>query len=149
MLQLTGGRFKGRKLVLPSGSQTRPTQSKIRQALFNIFQGNIQDAHVLDLFAGSGSFGFEALSRGARSAVFVDEAPGAWRSIEKNIETLDLGESATLLKASVHRAASKVEALGPYDLIFLDPPYGDKWNEAWGRQLDWAKCGFVDSICKA
>src|SRR3954463_12407087 len=88
MLRLTAGEFRGRMIHTPPDLRTRPTQAMLRQALFNSIQASIPGARVLDLFAGSGALGFEALSRGAEAVIFVDQAPAAVRCIRQNIEEL-------------------------------------------------------------
>ncbi len=115
------GTYGGRKLVAPRGNATRPTSDRVREALFSIL-ASVEGARVLDLFAGSGALGIEALSRGAAQVTFVDSAQSAVTAIRRNLETL--GESAEVLRMPVSRAlaCSPVNA-GQYDLVLLDPPY--------------------------
>ena len=114
-MRVVAGRFKGRTLQAPPGTSVRPTSDKVRGAIFNVL-GDVGGLHVLDLFAGTGALGIEALSRGAAAAAFVDTdtAPA-----ERNL-------AAAGIDAPVHRRDALrflAQAEGPYDLVFLDPPY--------------------------
>lgn len=119
-LRIVSGRFKGRVLHSPKSSKTRPTKEALREAVFNICQGSIEGATVLDLFAGSGAIGFEALSRGASHVTFVEKDQLALSSIRKNIELLDLEGQTTLFSQDALQA---IKQLNSFDLIYLDPPY--------------------------
>ncbi len=124
-MRITGGTFKNRKLFSPKTSATRPTSERIRESLFNIVQGWIEGARVLDLFAGSGAVGIEALSWGAKHATFVDQHRGALQCIQKNLHTLNVEEKATLLPMDARSAVEKLIGRGAeFELIFVDPPYG-------------------------
>jgi 16S rRNA (guanine966-N2)-methyltransferase len=121
-MRVVAGLYRGRTLVAPPGSATRPTSDRIREALFSILGPSVQGARVLDLYAGSGALGIEALSRGAASAVFVDQSEQAVAAIRANLDALGI-------EAPVHRMQARA-ALGlpptasaAYDLVFLDPPY--------------------------
>jgi 16S rRNA (guanine966-N2)-methyltransferase len=116
------GTYGGRRLTAPPGSSTRPTSDRVRGALFSILGARIDGARVLDLFAGSGALGIEALSRGAESAVFVDDAPAAIRAIRGNLEALGLSAGVRRVDALRHLGAASSDG-AQYDLIFLDPPY--------------------------
>jgi len=120
-MRVVAGRYGGRTLVAPRGNVTRPTSDRVREALFSIL-ASVEGARVLDLFAGSGALGIEALSRGAAQATFVDSANVAVVAIRRNLE--QLGERAEVVRMPVLRAlaCSPVDA-GQYDLVFLDPPY--------------------------
>ncbi|WP_231379390.1 16S rRNA (guanine(966)-N(2))-methyltransferase RsmD [Candidatus Solirubrobacter pratensis] len=121
-LRVIAGIHGGRTLKAPPGSATRPTSDRVREALFSILGARVQDARVLDLFAGSGALGIEALSRGAAQVVFVDDAPAAIRAIRENLEALRLHAEIRRDDALRHlRGAS--EGGAQYDLVFLDPPY--------------------------
>ena len=127
-MRLTGGRLRGREIRAPKGAATtRPTLSRLREALFNSLQGKLDDAEVLDLFAGSGALGLEALSRGARRAVFVDRDGAARKVIAGNLRSLGLGEQGKILRDPVDRAARRLAAEGPFDVAFADPPYESPW----------------------
>jgi 16S rRNA (guanine966-N2)-methyltransferase len=128
MLRLTGGIFRGRTIQSPSTNQTRPTQAKLRQALFNSLQSHIPEARVLDLFAGSGALGFEALSRGATEIVFVESARNAIKLIEQNAETLEVEDQIHILRDSAHSITTKLAQFAPFDVILADPPYEEGWE---------------------
>jgi 16S rRNA (guanine966-N2)-methyltransferase len=123
-MRVVAGHFKGRRLVAPRGQATRPTGDRVREALFALL-GPLDGATVLDLFAGSGALGIEALSRGAASATFVDTAPAAIRAIRENLAALDVGHA----RADVRRQDARAFLRGArtagrqYDLVLLDPPY--------------------------
>jgi 16S rRNA (guanine966-N2)-methyltransferase len=128
MIRITGGEFKGRSLATPPQQSTRPTQAKLRQALFNSIQFQIPDARVLDLFAGSGSLAFEALSRGAATAVLVEHHRGALQAIQKNTQELKVGPRTRVISEDVGKALAQAARLGPFDLVFADPPYAENWE---------------------
>lgn len=121
-MRILAGTFKGRVLKAPKGDQTRPTSSKLREALFNICQGTLEGGAILDLCCGSGAIGIEALSRGAEAAIFVDEHPKAIDALKDNLKSLDL--KGRILKCD---ALKGVELLtrekAQFDLIYIDPPY--------------------------
>jgi 16S rRNA (guanine966-N2)-methyltransferase len=118
-VRVVAGSLGGRRLKAPQGRATRPTSDRVREALFSIL-GDLTGANVLDLFAGSGALGIEALSRGAAEAVFVDDDPKAIAAIRGNLAALDL-------TARVHKRAALAylgnASDGPFDLVFVDPPY--------------------------
>lgn len=121
-MRVTGGILKGRQLTAPAGQHVRPTIDKVREAVFNILAHEVPGAAVLDLFAGAGTLGIEALSRGAESAVFVENASAATRVLQKNLDQLHL-EALTLQmdwSAALKRLAENRQR---FDLIFADPPY--------------------------
>ena len=121
-MRVIAGTYGGRRLQAPPGEATRPTSDRVREALFSILGDRVQGARVLDLFAGSGALGVEALSRGAASATFVDSAPAAIRALRANLEAL--GAEAEVVRADALRwLRSAPAAARQYDLVFLDPPY--------------------------
>lgn len=123
-MRIIGGEFGSRRIITPPGEHTRPTLDRTRESLFNVLQGRIQGASVLDLFAGSGALGLEALSRGAERAVFCDNSRGAAQAIRANIESLMVGSRAKLLHMDWHRATETLERTEErFDIIFVDPPY--------------------------
>jgi 16S rRNA (guanine966-N2)-methyltransferase len=117
-LRVVAGTFKGRRLAAPRGTRTRPTADRVREALFSML-GDVGGARVLDLYAGSGALGIEALSRGADSAVFVERDPRAVAAIERNLASLGLEE--TVARQDVLRFLARADAA--WDLVFCDPPY--------------------------
>jgi 16S rRNA (guanine966-N2)-methyltransferase len=120
-VRVIAGRFGGRRLTAPAGPATRPTSDRVREALFSIL-GDLEGARVLDLFAGSGALGIEALSRGAGSAVFVDDAPAAIQAIRANLAALRIDAEVRRADALRHLGAASGDG-AQYDLVFLDPPY--------------------------
>jgi 16S rRNA (guanine966-N2)-methyltransferase len=124
-MRIIGGIFRGRLLSTPKGEQTRPTSSLLRKAFFDICSSQLEDTEFLDLFAGSGAMGFEALSRGAKHATFVDKSPLACKTITKNIELLGVQKQSTLLCMPALRALKLLQGKKKcYQLIYIDPPYG-------------------------
>jgi 16S rRNA (guanine966-N2)-methyltransferase len=117
-VRVIAGELKGRRIAAPKGLTTRPTSDFVREAAFNLI-GPVDDASVIDVFAGSGALGIEALSRGAERAVFVDSDREACRTINANLDKLGL--RATVLCQDAHRALAQDR--GTYDLVLCDPPY--------------------------
>jgi 16S rRNA (guanine966-N2)-methyltransferase len=109
-------------LVAPAGAATRPTADRVREALFSVL-ADIEGTTVLDLYAGTGALGIEALSRGAASATFVENARAALQVLKQNIHSLELGEVTTVLPIAVERALRTPPWRETFDLVFLDPPY--------------------------
>jgi 16S rRNA (guanine(966)-N(2))-methyltransferase RsmD len=132
-MRVVAGRLGGRKLVAPRGETTRPTIDRVREALFSVL-GALEGARVLDLYAGTGALGIEALSRGAATAVFVESDRAALAALETNLKALALGAEARVFPLAVERALARVAEAGPYDLVFADPPYADVERAA--RNLD-------------
>lgn len=122
-MRVIAGSRKGHKLVAPRGLDTRPTSDRVRENVFNLV-GPVDGARVLDLFAGSGALGIEALSRGAASAVFVERDPDAVRAIERNLDRLRLTGARVVGSDVLRTIAQEAIAGGKYDLVLLDPPYG-------------------------
>ena len=126
-MRVVGGRLKGRNLASPSSQAIRPTADRLRESLFNIlvhaYGDPIEDARVLDLFAGTGALGIEAISRGAAYALFVDEGVEARALLRDNVETLGLGGVTRIFRRDATNLgpAHPIEA---FSLVFLDPPYG-------------------------
>jgi len=121
-MRIVAGRWGGRRIAAPRGGATRPTSDRVREAVFSILGDVVPGACVLDLFAGSGALGLEALSRGAAAAVFVDSAPAAARAVRTNLEAL--GVDAEVVRADAVVALRNAARAGhQYDLVFLDPPY--------------------------
>ncbi len=145
-MRVISGRLGGRPLAAPRGSSTRPTSDRVREALFSILGATAtDDARVLDLFAGSGALGIEALSRGAAEAVFVDSAAAAVAVIRRNLDSLGLSAEVRRAKvlAYLHSARSLPRQ---YDLVFLDPPYGEA--SALGSELSVALAPVLAPDCR-
>ena len=122
-MRVIAGSRKGHKLAAPRGFDTRPTSDRVRENIFNLV-GPVDDAKVLDLFAGSGALGIEALSRGATSAVFVDDDADAVRAIERNLDRLRLTGARVVHGDVVRTIAQEATTGAKYDLVLVDPPYG-------------------------
>lgn len=121
---MIGGKFGGRKLLTREGIGTRPPLETVRQAMFNILGPEIKGKRVLDLFAGSGSMGIEAISRGAASCVMVEFNRAAIRCLRQNLETLGLEDSIELVADRLPRALSHDKIKGvPFDVVLIDPPF--------------------------
>lgn len=121
-MRVITGEARGRRLLTLEGDDVRPTTDKVKEAIFSAIQFNIQDRAFLDLFAGSGQMGIEALSRGAKSAVFVDSSRKAVDIIRKNLNTVGFYERAKVLHTD---SLSYLDMSGEmFDIVYLDPPYG-------------------------
>jgi 16S rRNA (guanine966-N2)-methyltransferase len=123
-LRVAGGDARGRRLKTPKG--IRPTQGMVKQAIFNLVGPGIADAHVLDLFAGSGALGIEALSRGAASVTFVDREPRGLAILRQNLDALDLKARARVVRGDVVRwLEGAPDEIKQAAFVFMDPPYDD------------------------
>lgn len=120
-MRIITGSARGKKLQSLEGERVRPTPDRVKEALFNIIQFDLEGRRVLDLFAGSGQLGLEALSRGAREAVFVDSSRDSVSVIEKNIEATGFEKQAKLVNSEAVSFLSRNPE--PFDIAFLDPPY--------------------------
>ena len=120
-MRVIGGRFGGRTLVAPRGRATRPTPERVREALFSIL-GSVEAARVLDLFAGSGALGIEALSRGAAEVTFVDSSAAACAAIRRNLDSLGAAAEVRRQRALAFLDGARTSGR-QYDLVLLDPPY--------------------------
>lgn len=135
-MRVVAGELGGRKLVTPEGEDTRPTSERVREAIFNsLFSLDaIDDARVLDLFAGSGALGIEALSRGAAHATFVEQDRAALRALRENVDTLGIAAKSSVIAGDGLRHLGIV---GGHDLVLLDPPYEfDGWDDLLGGLHD-------------
>jgi len=134
-LRITGGESRGRRLKAPRN--IRPTQGVVKEAIFNIVGPEIADARVVDLFAGSGALGIEALSRGAAHVTFVDREPRGLAILRQNLDALGFKDRARVIRADAARwlEGSPDEIRGA-DLVFLDPPYGDEVLDRVLKALD-------------
>jgi 16S rRNA (guanine966-N2)-methyltransferase len=123
-LRIIGGHLKGKKLKSIQGKLVRPTSDRTREAIFNILSNSIAKALVLDLYAGTGALGIEALSRGAERALFVDNRNASLFVLKQNIDSCGLGEKAGIVKWNIRQNLNCIKSIGlKFDLIFLDPPY--------------------------
>ncbi len=123
-MRVISGTARGRRIQAPPGTGTRPITDRAKESVFNMIEslGGVRGATVVDLYAGSGSFGIECLSRGASSVVFVERNRTAARILQRNLDTLDLAETATVRVGPVERELDRIE---PVDIAFCDPPYAD------------------------
>jgi len=123
-MRVIAGKFKGRRLHCPPGLAVRPTGDPVKETLFNLLADEVEEARVLDLFAGVGALGIEALSRGAGSAVFIEKEAAAEKFLKRNLETLGVGEEAVVVPGDVFRRARILsDARERFDIVFADPPY--------------------------
>jgi 16S rRNA (guanine966-N2)-methyltransferase len=132
-VRVIAGTLRGRPLAAPAGRVTRPTGDRVREAIFSVLGSlvDLEGASVVDLYAGSGAMGIEALSRGAGSAVFVDNAPSALRTIEDNLGSLGLEGRARIVRQDVLRYLVTAPR---FDIALCDPPYDfDAWGDLLGR----------------
>jgi len=120
-VRIIGGKWRGRKLVFPDRPDLRPTLGRVRETLFNWLGADIDGSRCLDLFAGSGALGFEALSRSAASVVFVDTDRRAVRCLKDNAARLEAGERVTIVAGRAERILR--QAADPFEVIFVDPPF--------------------------
>src|SRR5690348_5151433 len=135
-LRIVAGRWRGRRISAPKGMDVRPTLDRVREAWMSILQLDIPESRVLDLYAGSGALGLEALSRGASSADFVETDPRSLRALQDNIESLGAKELSTVHRKSALMFATALEPTA-YDIVFADPPYAtgdalrlaERWKE--------------------
>ncbi len=140
-LRITGGEHRGRRFSLPRGSDLRPTSDRVRGAIFSILGVDaVQEARALDLYAGSGALGLEALSRGAASVDFVEMSRLRCSQIREALTTLGLGERGIVHNGRVERTLGSLE--GKYGLVFADPPYAlEDWD---GLMLALSRPGFLE-----
>jgi 16S rRNA (guanine966-N2)-methyltransferase len=136
-LRICGGEFRGRRLASFRGLTLRPTPEHIREAIFNILGQDLHDVEVLDLFAGTGALGLEALSRGALKAVFVDKSPQAVAVIKENVKNLMVQDRVQVVRYDLTRGLTPLDRVdGDFKLVFLDPPYGKNMAETVLQKLD-------------
>jgi 16S rRNA (guanine966-N2)-methyltransferase len=123
-MHIIGGTQKNKPILAPEGLSTRPTSARLREALFNICQGYITDARFLDLYAGSGAMGLEALSRGAKSVSFVDNSKESVRYIQQNLKKMGFeGKGKIFLGDVVREIENLTKQKSKFDIIYIDPPY--------------------------
>lgn len=135
-MRIISGIARGSKLITLEGTETRPTLDRVKEPLFSIIQSYIKDARVLDLFAGSGALGLEALSRGARNAVFCDVSEKAIHVIKQNIQKIKVEERTVVLEQSYSDTLKQLaKSKEEFDIIFLDPPYASGLLESAIREI--------------
>jgi 16S rRNA (guanine966-N2)-methyltransferase len=118
-MRVIGGEFRSRRLKVPPGAEVRPTPDRLREALFNVLAPRIASVAFLDAYAGCGSVGIEAISRGARSAIFIEKSRPALRALQANIDALAINDRCQIHAGNAAPVVSKFAA----DIVFLDPPY--------------------------
>lgn len=121
-MRVIAGQAGGRRLKAPKGTAVRPTSDRVREAMFSSLAPVVEQAHVLDLFAGTGALGIEALSRGARAATFVERDAGAASVVSDNLRTTGLADAATIIRGDAKSFVARSHA-APYSLVLCDPPY--------------------------
>jgi 16S rRNA (guanine966-N2)-methyltransferase len=122
MPRIVAGRFRGRRLYTPPGLVVRPTADRVKESLYNVLQSEVSGARVLDLYAGAGNLGLEALSRGAKRVVLVERAPAALGALERNLEALGARGEVEVVRGDALRYLAR-DDLEPFDLVLADPPY--------------------------
>lgn len=152
-MRIVGGQFRGKNLLSPDGMETRPTSDRAREAIFNILHHAkwrktdlLENAAVMDVFAGTGALGLEALSQGAAHAVFVEQSAAAAKTCQANIDAMKFGDRTLLMRSDALKITSRPASLAPRSLVFLDPPYGKGWGAQALTQLaakDWLAPGAV------
>lgn len=145
-MRVIAGSKKSLPLKAPKGMDTRPTQDRTKETLFNIIQNDIYDAVFLDLFSGSGGIAIEALSRGAKSAVLVENNKNAIACIKENLKFTALQDKAVLIESDVFSALKQIENNESFDIIFMDPPYGAGYEPDILKCLKNASCVTDDTL---
>jgi 16S rRNA (guanine966-N2)-methyltransferase len=135
-LRIVAGRLKGRRIPVPSDADLRPTGDRVREALFNILGQDLTGFEVLDLFAGSGALGFEALSRNARRVVFVEANPRVAAGLRRTAEDLGVDREARVVVGRVDEVLDRARLGGPFEVIVADPPYGDSTSDRLVEVID-------------
>lgn len=147
-MRVITGSAKGKRLKTPNGLQTRPTAERVKEAIFSVIQFQLQNARFLDLFAGSGQMGIEALSRGAISAVFVDSSKEAVKLVQDNLKATNFDQQARVFQLDYMSYLNRCNET--FDIIFLDPPYAEVFLENALKKISeidiLAECGII--ICE-
>lgn len=141
-MYIISGTYKGRLIHSPKTSLTRPTSARLREAVFNICQGDIEGAHALDLFAGSGAIGLEALSRGAAKATFIDSHRASASAIQHTLLSLKNAQGKILCKPVLKALSELSKNCSPYDFTYIDPPYNQA-QEAWQAAITLVDLGLL------
>lgn len=140
-IRIIGGELKGRKLATVRGIKTRPTAERVRESIFNILGDSVRGARVLDLYAGTGAMGLEALSRGAESVLFADDHGAALAALEKNIKACSLQSRAHMIKWDLLNNLNIIRSHSPaFNLVFLDPPYNKNMIQPTLSNLGVSQC---------
>ncbi|NPA15355.1 MAG: 16S rRNA (guanine(966)-N(2))-methyltransferase RsmD [Deferribacteres bacterium] len=129
MISLTGGKDKGRKIKSPRSSGVRPILASIRKVLFDTLGVRVYDARFLDVFAGVGTVGLEALSRGAKEVFYVEKNPRVIKILRENVSLLGYEDKVQIIRADAFKVPQKLKACAPFDIVYLGPPYGLKGIE--------------------
>lgn len=123
-MRIISGIYRGMTIFMPKGEVIRPTQDRVREALFNILRDTVIDATVLDLYAGSGAFGIEAISRGAKKAIFIDNDRRCITTIKKNLQKVKCEQEADVMQAYAFHGLKMLNQRGEkFEIVFMDPPY--------------------------
>lgn len=141
-MRVIAGSRRSLVLVSPEGDNTRPTQDRTKETLFNVLQNDLCGGDFLDLFAGSGAIGIEALSRGEHHAILVENNQKAIEAIKQNLKTTKFTDEATIMNCDVLAAIDRLAGHKPFDVVFMDPPYTAGYEKAVFEKL--AKADFVD-----
>jgi 16S rRNA (guanine(966)-N(2))-methyltransferase RsmD len=150
MMRIIAGTARGTRLSAPAGTSTRPTTDRLKENLFNILSPLIADARFLDLFSGSGAIGIEALSRGARIAVFVEQSRKAAQVIKENLTKAKLEDRAEIIVMPVKQAINRLnDSRYSFDIIFMDPPYESNYVDDVILQLSAARLLAPEGIIAA
>jgi 16S rRNA (guanine(966)-N(2))-methyltransferase RsmD len=136
-MKIGSGRFRGRNIITPRGKKTRPTSGRLKKALFDIIAPDLPEARILDLYAGAGALGLEALSRGASHATFVERGRAAAQAIVDNLERLGIADRAEIIQSEVAPALHQLALRGElFHVILLDPPYRSDLHATVLKQID-------------
>ena len=137
MLRIISGEHRGRLLKTVNGSGTRPTTDRVKESLFNILQARLPGSSILDLFSGTGNLGLEAMSRGGKSAVFVEKNPAALAVLRENCRALDYMDAVEIIPFDVGKSIPLLSRKGKvFDIVFMDPPYDHDWEAPTITALD-------------
>lgn len=140
-IRIIGGELKGRKLITVSGIKTRPTADRVRESIFNILGDSVRGARILDLYAGTGAMGIEALSRGAEFALFADDHNAALSALEKNIKTCLLQNRVNTIKWNILKNLNFIRSYkNGFNLVFIDPPYNKNMIQPTLSNLATSQC---------
>lgn len=138
-MHIVSGIYKRRNIAVPKSDAVRPTSERLRETVFDICQGCVEDVDFLDLFAGSGAMGLEALSRGAKSSTFIDNHRESIQCIKKNVEALGVQNATSIFQGDVFDSLARLSKSGrQYGIIYADPPYGS-WKVVKGQSISFSR----------